>query len=971
MTQIDESLYSRQLYVYGSDAMKTITSTTVLIHGISGLSIEIAKNLILSGMNITFIDKEQKITIDMISTNYFLNEQDIDKSIDIIIPKLCELNSNVKVSFYKLDTIINYELLDLSVYDIIISVSQNLYLEKINNQYIRTKNKKYILCDSYGLFGSIFCDFGDIFNINDIDGEEIKSGVINNISDKIIETIEPHNLMTGDIIVFDDDINQQQITYINRNQFYVDSIKLNANRFTQIKKKEIKSFKNLQSSIDNPDINHIDFCNELKGKTIHEIYKLKFTNTFDNYSNYNQNSIDKFIEILKNNSNVDINLVQKYTKCLDGNLVPINSIIGSIVAQEAIKACTGKYTPIYQWLHFEASDLLLENNHNIEYSNSRYINQEKIFGNELQKIINNSKIFIVGSGAIGCEHLKNFSMMGCNLIVTDMDTIERSNLSRQFLFRNNDIGKLKSVVACNKAKQMNSSINIIAHQNKVENNTLHIYNEQFFNDITCVTNALDNISARLFVDSLCVMHKKPLIDSGTLGTKCNIQTIIPYLTESYGSSSDPPEESIPICTLKNFPYLIEHTIQWARELFEGLFTNGPLNVIKFIHDSNFLKNLPSSELVIVVNEIKKILSNIPSNFQKCLDIACNEFYNLFINQTINLLNKFPTDLMINNIPFWSGSKKCPIIIQFDINNENHSNFIINFAFLWATLFNIKIDISDFDIMTYIKDKMQLMQFIDSSPLHFSANDEEEKKYQKELEENLNIEELIKSIPPFDSTIQIKPIEFEKDDDTNHHIDFITSVSNLRASIYSIPVIDKFKTKGIAGKIIPAIATTTSLVSGLVSIELYKIILKNNFINKLETYKNWFCNSALSYYGFSEPIIATKKQFGTNKISLWDSFIFNNPTINDLIIFFNDNYNLNITTIVYEQIMLYSPLLMLKKQIERKSKSIQTIMNDLNVNIISNPFQITILLTNDNDNDYNINDDINDDKYIDITCKIYF
>jgi ubiquitin-activating enzyme E1 len=87
----------------------------------------------------------------------------------------------------------------------------------------------------------------------------------------------------------------------------------------------------------------------------------------------------------------------------------------------------------------------------------------------------------------------------------------------------------------------------------------------------------------------------------------------------------------------------------------------------------------------------------------------------------------------------------------------------------------------------------------------------------------DVSDLVKKLPPPSSLAgyRLTPVEFEKDDDTNHHIDFITAASNLRAMNYTITVADRHNTKQIAGKIIPAIATTTALVVGLVCLELYK------------------------------------------------------------------------------------------------------------------------------------------------------
>ena len=104
---------------------------------------------------------------------------------------------------------------------------------------------------------------------------------------------------------------------------------------------------------------------------------------------------------------------------------------------------------------------------------------------------------MIGAGAIGCELLKNYAMIGIgtnkDIIITDPDIIEVSNLNRQFLFREKHLRKPKSHTAAAAAMNMNSEIGISARLDRIDEKTKDIYGEEFFSKVDVVTNALDNL----------------------------------------------------------------------------------------------------------------------------------------------------------------------------------------------------------------------------------------------------------------------------------------------------------------------------------------------------------------------------------------------------------------------------------------------------------------------------------------------
>jgi ubiquitin-activating enzyme E1 len=436
-----------------------------------------------------------------------------------------------------------------------------------------------------------------------------------------------------------------------------------------------------------------------------------------------------------------------------------------------------------------------------------------------------------------------------NIKITDPDYIEETNLSRQFLFRDEDRGKSKSKIAANKIIYYNDDMMIESFEDKLSEQN-NINSEKFFNDVDIIFTALDNIEARLYVNQQCIKYKKPLFDSGTLGVKGNVQPIIPFELETYSSSKDymNNEDDYPVCTLKYFPTLLEHTIHYALNDFNYLFNCVP----------TILKNNNKSKIDENIINIINRLNNIKSfdDYIRWAYNLWNERFNILIVET---LEKYKDNEKIKNKPKINDMYlDRELFLQY--MNCTIKLLVKTYSFK-NIVYNEKIDLNTFD---YSNSYINIV----------SSND---------------------LLTDIDINIQ----EFEKDDITNNHINYIVATANNRANNYNIPLGTYNQIRGIAGKIIPALITTTSLVASYGILEMLK------YINKLK-YKSTYINLAENLFIEVEPMKAKEYLVKNKVINEWTILEYNSKIkIKDLIEDIFNKYDVNISMISYNEQIIYS------------------------------------------------------------------
>lgn len=891
----DMNRFDRQNRTYGAEATLKLNTSSVVIVGLNGLATETCKNLCLSGIKKIYLIQDGFVDDSDLSTGFYFNKFSLGlNKADVLKEKLSELNPYVEIVSLALDE------LDMTKLNSVVLLHNGNLEKALNlNKICRESNNKFIWIMNKGVAGFTFVDTLDNFESSDLTGEIKESIQLSSINKDGLVTCaqnNSHEFQTGDYVTLYN-LEGINLNFINK-LWTVEVVNKTSFKLLDFPKENF-TFTNGSAILEKKltIINHKSLSEQVENKSI---------------EGFNQEFDSKVIDLVLNEEEKEgfwsdemelfldtfdySNDLKKLVRAKKLQLMSVVSILGSIAANEVIKLITNKFLPVSQWIVYSDSSIIPEE----KPSDLEDVGLGSLFGASTRINMENKDYLMVGCGAIGCELLKNLAMLnfasnGGKLIVTDPDHIEVSNLSRQFLFRNEDVKKSKSQVASQKILEMNENFKVEALTEKMSSeNQLLI--DSMEPSLFGIINALDNVAARRYMDEQCFKFGLPLFESGTQGMKLSSQSVIPNLTDTYSNSSDPPQDkSFPVCTLKNFPNEPEHTIHWAMDKFVD-FKRGPDNINNFKSKGNeFLDSLSGYDK----NVAKKDIFNfcVKYNAKSLADYvfwSCDIFLELFRDQIIQLLHSFPKDSLTSDGElFWSKGKRCPEPAEFDINNEAMLDFIEACTHLLAKNGGIDDNFSREDLKSIVSTYNPYEFSIDTDKK--IAKDDTELKDEKMEEKEYQLPDKVDK--------EFLPIELEKDDDNNWHISFIKATSNLRSINYGIPISSFDDVKGIAGKIVPAVATSTALVAGLVVNEVIKFC---QGFSKIEDYKSWFGNLALNILMPSDPIAAPLLKFGSEEFNIWKKFeLTENITLSEFIEVYEKKFKVSLSMIVFGSKIIYS------------------------------------------------------------------
>jgi len=178
---------------------------------------------------------------------------------------------------------------------------------------------------------------------------------------------------------------------------------------------------------------------------------------------------------------------------------------------------------------------------------SRQIMLEEI-GYNGQLKLKNSKVCVVGTGGLGNPITTRLAAMGIGTLrIVDRDVIELSNLHRQTMFDEDDVGQVKVEVAAKKLKKLNLDCNVEALAVSVNDYTAL----EVIEGCDVVIDALDSVNARYALNKACVKLNIPFVTGAAVGVSGQVFTVLPKESACYFCMfPELDEDTMPTCSIE-------------------------------------------------------------------------------------------------------------------------------------------------------------------------------------------------------------------------------------------------------------------------------------------------------------------------------------------------------------------------------------------------------------------------------------
>ena len=388
---------------------------------------------------------------------------------------------------------------------------------------------------------------------------------------------------------------------------------------------------------------------------------------------------------------------------------------------------------------------------------------------------------MVGAGGIGCELLKTLVLSGFeNIVMIDLDTIDVSNLNRQFLFRRKHVGQSKALVARESALKFRPGVSLAieAHHGNVKDEKFDI---AFVKGFDVVLNGLDNLEARKHVNRLCLAAEIPLVESGTTGYLGQVTVHEGNKSNAcFECSPKPTPKSHPICTLRDTPEKPVHCVAYATDLlFPRLFAS-------------------TREKTSDLDEEDAVDARAFTR-----DAENDESFATFATRVYDFVFRKKIEALLLKEEMWEKrAKPKPLPAFRDVVKGESAEDVAAGADATLRMPSASEAVGVADVQKVMTVEQAARVFV-SSVARIMTRD---------AEAAANREDGVCGTDAFD-----------KDDALA--VDFVAAVSTLRSANYGIPPQSPFDVKGVAGNIVHAVATTNAIVGGLIVLEAMKILRK--------------------------------------------------------------------------------------------------------------------------------------------------